>query len=383
MKAVLFSNEIGDSNQIRRIRSLVSAGVDLVVFSVHRRLTVNEINVPIKERYLFTTGDSRHLSRFFKLMGALVKLIYYKNEFRGVTFLIGRNIDMLSLVFFAYKFIVKKNTIVVYECLDIHQAFTDKGLKSKAIRAAERLLLGSVDIILTSSPYYITNFFAKVQSYDKEYFLVENKLYFYDQDPPRRPRAETFFHTEKLRIGFVGKFKCQVSFELFLKLAEEYADIFEMHIYGYIPDAIKDAGRIKRYSNIKDFGRYKYPDDLERVYGSLDAVWVADLWRPGANSDWALANRLYEASYFGCPSISVRGLATADFILEKGIGYVVDDARPETVGRLLRELHANGTREMRRSILQHDARDFVQTGDDIRRFLAVVERVHAAKSARK
>jgi hypothetical protein len=36
-----------------------------------------------------------------------------------------------------------------------------------------------------------------------------------------------------------------------------------------------------------------------------DAVWAQDLWQSGANSDWLLPNRIYEASYFGCPSIAL------------------------------------------------------------------------------
>lgn len=383
MKAVLFSNEIGDSNQIRRIRSFIAAGVELTVFSVRRRVAVNEIDVPLKNRYLFTTGDGRHLSRFFKLFLAIAKLFYHRRDFSNVMLLTGRNIDMLSLVVFCRILFAPRGSIVVYECLDIHRAFTDRTVKASLFRLAERMLLKKVDVILISSPYYLINYFFPVQKYSAETFLLENKLYFGQGDIPPRPGSDEFLPAERIRIGFVGKFKCQVSFELFLKVAETYRDIFEMHVYGYIPSSINGASRIQEHENIKDFGRYRYPDDLRRIYTALDAVWVADLWRPGGNSDWALANRLYEASYFGCPSVSVAGLATADFIVQKKIGYVVENASLETVGRLIRDLHANGTQEMRRQILEHDPRDFVQTEDDIKGLLNVVRRLHAAKVGSK
>jgi succinoglycan biosynthesis protein ExoL len=371
LKAVFLSYDITDSNQSRRIRSLVDAGVRLVVFSMHRRNLAREIEPDFTHHPLFQTRDGHHLSRFAKLFASLFKLAWWRSEFRGMSFIICRNIDMLVLAWISRIFFCPPGTALVYECLDIHSDMLAKSRKGQILRSLERLCLRSVDIVLISSAAHRRMYFDAVQQYAGVYFLMENKVYF-DKGASPRPTIAAFRPAPRLRIGLVGAIKCPVSFNLFLALAPQLRELIEIHIYGYFTPLIKNYAEVDKHENMRFFGPYRYPDDLEKIYTSLDLVWVADLWRPGGNSDWALANRLYEAGYFGCPSASVSGRATADFILERGLGYVAEDASPATVEAMLRGLTREGLVATREKILRRDAREFVQTPDDIRGLLEML-----------
>jgi hypothetical protein len=56
------------------------------------------------------------------------------------------------------------------------------------------------------------------------------------------------------------------------------------------------------------------------------------------NSDWLLPNRIYEASYFGCPSIALAGTETGRRVAADGLGFTVEEPTAEALTELLRGL---------------------------------------------
>ena len=141
--------------------------------------------------------------------------------------------------------------------------------------------------------------------------------------------------------------------------------------------------RIARHPNAVWHGPYDR-QDLAAIYGSLDAVWGQDLWQSGANSDWLLPNRLYEAGYFGCPVIAVAGTETAAWVARHGTGWVIDAARPEALLSLLARLDATTIFERKRHILTLPASLFATDGADAAAMVAPLSRMetrHAQAAA--
>jgi len=112
-------------------------------------------------------------------------------------------------------------------------------------------------------------------------------------------------------------------------------------------------------------GPYSYPEGLAAAYGACDLVWAQDLWQRGANSDWLLPNRIYEASWFGCPSVAVDGTETGIRVLDDDLGFVVDAAEPETLVRLLRNLDATAITRCATRLLARPDTDFRLTAQDV------------------
>ena len=52
---------------------------------------------------------------------------------------------------------------VVYECLDIHRMLLSNGLHGRLFRSLESKLWRDVDLLLTSSPAFIRNYFRSAR----------------------------------------------------------------------------------------------------------------------------------------------------------------------------------------------------------------------------
>ena len=80
------------------------------------------------------------------------------------------------------------------------------------------------------------------------------------------------------------------------------------------------------------------PSGLGAVYAACDLVWAQDMWQAGTNSDWLLPNRIYEAGYFGCPSVALAATETGRRIVDDGLGYVIAAPTADSLVGLLERL---------------------------------------------
>ena len=116
--------------------------------------------------------------------------------------------------------------------------------------------------------------------------------------------------------------------------------------------------------NVTCYGPYDYPDGLEQIYSGCDAVWVQDLWQWGTNSTWLLPNRIYEAGYFGCPSIAVAGTETGRRVA-RGLGWTVPEPTADALVSLLRSLSPEEVGARRRALLAMPENSFRQSPEEI------------------
>jgi succinoglycan biosynthesis protein ExoL len=129
---------------------------------------------------------------------------------------------------------------------------------------------------------------------------------------------------------------------------------------------------LRAHPNIRHAGAYRYPDALGAIYTSCDAVWAQDLWQAGANSDWLLPNRIYEASYFGCPVHRARG--NGDRAAGGGgrAGLHGAEATAEALAELVRVLAPEGTEAASARLLARPEGDFRMTGAELAAVLSPV-----------
>ncbi|MEO1573817.1 MAG: glycosyl transferase, partial [Pseudomonadota bacterium] len=162
--------------------------------------------------------------------------------------------------------------------------------------------------------------------------------------------------------------------DLLVGLAERFGERLRVRISGLvsyflIPDFDE---RIAAHANIEFTGRYDWPVGLGEVYRAVDIVWAQELaWR-GGNSDWLIPNRIYEASYFGVPSLAVRGTQTAQTIDERALGYVLTDAGVDTAAAFFETLSQETLASDRARLLERPDADFVLGDDDTTALLAAV-----------
>lgn len=318
--------------------------------------------------------NQQFAKRVLCLLRAVPRVLGELRTMRDADIVIARNFDLLVLAWFARFWTFGRQPKLIYECLDIHSLFTGTGRVSRVMRWFERALLRRIDLLWVSSPGFIRCYFEPVQGYFGPYALLENKLWF-DGAPPSRPVRRTHQAEHPVTIGWVGSIRCEASLEILTGLAERLGDKIQIAIHGNIHHhAIPDFDTaISAFDTITYYGPYQYPDDLERVYGDCDLVWSQDLWQRGGNSDWLLPNRIYEASWFGCPSVAVADTETGRRVATSGLGFTIECATADALADLVRNLSQDELRAASEKLLAMPERSFRLEVADVAKALGAAE----------
>lgn len=379
-KILIFGFDSAEASQIRRIKSLMALGHDVHAFTMRRGDKSQPFDTEFPNTHLYWTDHEKLLKRAFVVAGSIVKMTGYREKLRSADVILARNLDMLAIAWAARFLANATNVPLVYECLDIHKSMTGDGQKSKALRRAERWLLARCQMLVTSSPAYLTEYFEALQGYAGPSMLWENKIV-PSAALPDRSIIPPVPDTGKLRLGWVGSIRCRPSLLLLRDLARRLGDEIEIHIHGKVHEhALPDfQSLISGTPNIDYHGPYVYPSELPCVYETCDLVWNIDLWLRGGNSDWALSNRLYEASWCGRPSIGLKGTAIGSYIDDHDLGWTLKGETPEECERLLKFLSRSYLVTQSNKLLARAESEFVSDGSELQ---AVIDELVGASKKR-
>jgi glycosyltransferase involved in cell wall biosynthesis len=239
--------------------------------------------------------------------------------------LVARNLEMLALaVTLLPRF--RQRPRLVYECLDIHRLLVGSGPGSVALRSVERGLAPFVDLVLTSSPAFVSHHLGRV--FGNRIAILENRVL--DLDPA--PMAEGALHVPPWRIGWFGALRCIRSLELLAEAAEIAQGEIDVVLRGRPSPAIfGDLSLLVRdMYRVRFDGPYD-PSNLREIYGQVHFAWCVDFYEAGANSEWLLPNRLYESVHHGVVPIALAGTEAGRMLARHGIGILLDDAAPATL----------------------------------------------------
>lgn len=374
LKVAVFGFDVAEPSQIRRIRALRALGCDVTSFCQRRQgggtFAPEWPNVDL--------GLVRHQDikgRALGLGAAVRRALSRRDVLADADLIIARNLD-LALIALAARRIAslragKRQPPLVYECLDIHDLMTAPGRKGQVMRLAERQVLSRAALVVVSSPGFTENYFRPVQHYHGPVALVENKLWLdpalglQRPQPAQRPPGP-------LTIGLVGSIRCQASVELLFRTADLMGDRLRLRFSGALHDhALSDFhGQLLRHPNAEWTGPYPYPQGLSSAYAGCDLVWAQDMWQRGTNSDWLLPNRIYEASWCGCPQVALSSTQTGKRIAQDGLGWTIDAPNPADLAALLSRLTPDDLALARGALLSRPASDFVQSPAELLPMLA-------------
>jgi succinoglycan biosynthesis protein ExoL len=370
----VFGFDVGEAAQIRRIRSLRGLGHQ-VSSATMRRENMNADFVPDWPNLdLGHAPNENFLRRVWLVAASILKMARHRQALAETDAIVARNFDMLVIAWAARLISRRRQVPLVYECLDIHGLFTRRDTTGRLLRWCERRLLERTSLLVVSSPGFLRHYFRPIQGYQGPFALIENKLWF-EADPVPRPSAPRRRRPgNPLTLGWVGSIRCAPSSRILLAAADAMGSSLRIRIHGNIhrhalPHLEYDIGR---RGNVEYFGPYSYPDGLKAAYGECDVVWAQDLWQRGANSDWLLPNRIYEASWFGVPSIAVAGTETGRRVSEDELGFVIDKADSDALTSLLRNLNPAVIDRVAANLLARDPNAFRLRPADIEVALAPV-----------
>lgn len=367
-RLIVFGFDANEAAQIRRIRSYLSSGFEVQGFTMRRDNMNSEFTPFWPNVHLYQVANESILRRIKAILGSVVKVAGHRDLLRGADVIVARNLDMLAIAVAARWLTPGQKPPVIYECLDIHGLMTNPGKKGRIFRWLERRLLAHTASIIVSSPAFVSQYFKPVQGWNGSITLLENKLWI-DDDKLKRPAAtpRAIPADAPITLGWVGTLRCPRSLDLLCAAADAMGDRLRIELHGVVHDhAVPDLKeRIAARTNMEFHGAYSYPEGLDPIYTSCDMVWSQDLWQWGTNSTWLLPNRIYEASFFGCPSIAVEGCETGDRVAA-GLGWTIAKPEAEDLIALLQGLSRDEIEAKRQELLSMPENAFRLTPDEVR-----------------
>jgi succinoglycan biosynthesis protein ExoL len=350
----------------RRLRMLRLGGMDRLSAVGFRRTpaAISDIEgVPATD--LGRTEDARLGRRAATLAAALLRTRSWGRALGAPPLVLARSLEALLLAH-SFRRRFAPGARLAYETLDIHRALLGAGRAARALRAVEGRLLRQCDLVLTSSPAFVSEYFTRHHPGGPEVLVVENRMLAVEL-PQQVLDAVT---SEAMagprpgppwRIGWFGLLRCTRSLHLLAALCRRLHGQVVVDIRGRPAAGMStEFGRIVAATPGMTFGGpYDRGRDLSELYTGVHFSWTPDFSEPGANSDWLLPNRLYEAGPFGCVPLAVRGVETGRWLASHGVGVLFDEPLLEGLTAWFEHLEPRAYAEARRAVLDRPLSDFV------------------------
>jgi succinoglycan biosynthesis protein ExoL len=364
MNIVYFVHDLADATVHRRVRMLSLGGATITPIGFRRTTRPIGAVGDVRTIDLGRTSDGMLERRACSVMTALARLGRLAPDVRGANAILARNLEMLVLATRARKRYAPRAT-VVYECLDVHRMLLSNGLGGRLLRHIESKLWREVDLLLTSSPAFVRNYFTP-RGFSAPIRLVENKVLFVGE--PECQAAIVRPAGPPWRIGWFGMIRCRKSLQILSSLARAVGGAVEIMIRGRpsgatFPDF--DAA-IANLPHVRFAGPYRNPIDLASIYADVHFSWAIDYYESGQNSAWLLPNRIYEGSLYGTVPLGLAGVETGHWLTQRGVGVVLDEPLERQLIDFFRRLNHDGYLQLASKVQALPRTDLVSNRADCR-----------------
>lgn len=380
-----FAPDRNDAAFRRRLAQWRYAGFSVQAFAFSRRTTTSGELDCVELGHIEPRSRGR---RVLSLIAAAARLIRARRRLAGVRLIVARNLDNLLLALFC-KLLVPSHPPVVYEVLDINRSLTMPGFPSRCYRTIDRMLTGCSDLLVVSSPHFITEYFQNRLGYSGKWYLFENKVPRYARflmEPHPPPADGVHRHARhagrRWRLGWFGYLDDERSWRCLREIARALPDEIEIKIRG-VPYGIFNAERfladLRNLPNVVFRGSYRNPEDLSSMYSEIDMVWAIDCNDPAGNSKWLLPNSVYEAAYFGVPSIALEGSGVGEYVSTRAIGWCISEPLEESFIALIGRLASGEHQRVSARLRQLGSEPFMEK-DEISEIWALAQEEAAGRS---
>jgi succinoglycan biosynthesis protein ExoL len=319
-----FVHDLTDAAVHRRTRMLILGGARVTVIGFRRSDKIYDKVEGSKVVDLGRTYDARLGRRVYEVAKAAVSFRAQLTAIADADGFIARNLEMLLLAVRA-RMLLRKNLPITYECLDVHRLQVSGGLTGQCIRALEASLCTRADLLITSSPAFITQYFRKFGKINLPIELVENKVL---ENRGMTTNVAVREAKPPWVIGWFGSLRCTRSLTILNGLVTHLPGLVKVVTAGRPASGVFSnfESLIDKSKDIVFLGPYRNPEDLQPLYSQVHFSWAIDYYEDGANSNWLLPNRLYEGGLYSAIPISLQHTETGRWLAEKKMGVLLTDS---------------------------------------------------------
>lgn len=357
-KIVFLVSSLSQPRCIKRILSFINAGYECEVYGYDRnKYNCNALPSDVKVTVLGELNDGadyfKKLKTFRKDIKQIVKK--HKNEFP-----IYYSFGIISTVFFFLK-----RQKYIYEISDILYGYPRFSKVLGLLKAIDkRIIRKSVVTVMTSDG------FREFLDLDLNNIVIQpNKLNSSLVNTKRVPMH--LQDNEGLVFAFVGA----IRYDTIMRFAEVIGAHFpqhEFHFYGQASEKTKEKclSLSEAYSNIKYFGAFKNPEDLEEIYKKINIV-VACYTPSSLNERLAEPNKLYESLFFCKPIVVSEGIFLSKQVEKYNCGYCVDATTEQSIISFVNSLQACEINSISEKEFRIDALELVDNPEEILKKVAL------------
>ncbi|MDZ7719646.1 MAG: hypothetical protein U5K72_12585 [Balneolaceae bacterium] len=262
-------------------------------------------------------------ARLLKRIPVMIKSIFkIRKKIKSFDVLYCFNFDILFIGWLSTIFI-QKDIKIIYDLADIHKVLGGTGFLSTVFRSIERFLLKRTTMVVVASPAYIDGYFHKIQHADNRFFAIENKMLPGVKSSKNRVRSGYKSKKGVLKIGYFGMLRCETSLDFLHRLLVKNKDKFELLLAGIFLQTESYKPNFQKLENASYYGAFVYPDDLPKLYNSVDIIWAAHM-HGETNSKWSMSNRFYQACFYKRPLITQANTQDSERVESYNIGATLD-----------------------------------------------------------
>jgi succinoglycan biosynthesis protein ExoL len=222
---------------------------------------------------------------------------------------------------------------------DVHD-LQHSGKAARFINLLERIISNRGWEYVVSSPWFYWNFLKTKIFFNGPCYLIENKIA--AQHLPSEAPAPVIFSSEARQMEVTvilwnGILRSNENARFLTRLVSSQKGAFRLRIggvYKMLDPAVLSAMLGSPY--VENFGAYA-DDQLASLFDGVNYSWVCDL-EEDFNTLNLLPNRVYQAMFYGCPSVAIRNTALGKFVNELRLGLVIDRADLSSTATRLKTL---------------------------------------------
>lgn len=376
LKIAYLVHDLSDPAVHRRVRMLKAGGAQVKIAGFTRVAVPPNHIEGCEAVSLGRTRDGHLLERIGSVALAAIRLKRLKGVLDGCQLVLARNLEMLLLASMARRRYAA-DAALVFECLDIHRLLLRDSQPGRLLRAMESRLVKGTDLILTSSPRFVSEYF-RPRNLAAPIRIIENKVLLPDfgsVPPAPSPRR----NGPPWKIGWFGMLRCRRSFDILASVARQCGGGLEVVIAGRpSPNEFPDfEGLVARSPHVRFTGPYRF-DDLPALYDSVHFCWAVDYFEKGLNSSWLLPNRIYESAFFGAVPIAAEGVETARWLAEKHIGLTLNGEPEAALRAIVTAMTEGHYQELSDALKRIPTTELADTENTCRQLVEDLAELHAS-----
>ncbi len=310
-KVVFVVDSLSQPRCIKRILSFANAGYECEVFGYDRnKYNCNTLPDSIKVTVLGEMHDGKDYYKKIAVLRKDIQKIINSQQ--------GQDPLYYSFGFFATILFFLRKKPYIYEISDILYGYPKFSKIMGLLKSLDKKLIKrSIITVMTSEGFrdFLDVHYENIVIQPNK---VNAKLLNFDRYPLEVSESD----------GLVFSFVGAIRYDTIFKFAEIIGSMFpqhEFHFYGQASGrSLERCNNLSsKYANVKYFGAFKNPDDLDSIYKNIDVV-VACYTPTSLNEKIAEPNKLYESMFFCKPIVVSDGLFLSKQVQRYQCGYCID-----------------------------------------------------------